>query len=653
MLHSISVLPICLSLCVFALRAQTGVAIAELSEFDNAITAAINTHKVPGASLAVAYQGRLVYARGFGLVDRDRIEPVQPDSIFRVASVSKLITGIAAMKLVEQGKLRLDDTAFGTILPDFAPPSPASKLPAYNQITVRQLLQHTSGFPSLNNDIVISDLQRQAALAFNVSSGIPTVQQLVSWQLGRPLGNPPGQLYDYSNGGFAAVGRVIERAAGKPYERFIADDLLAGLGISKTRLASPQRANAFAGEVRYHMPEGSPRVQSVFPGQGLQDLPYAINISAYEAAGSWSSTAVDLARLVSRLNPLRPDSVIGADAFAEMIRRPPAPFSQTGNSWYGIAINVTDQGNGNYYLSHTGSLPGSNCVVMRYHPLDLTLVAIFNQRGNGDSVSALLNDVQQSLATAAGNYVSSRRPWPSQDLFAMYLSAERPIATAAGVLNAASFKGGAVAPGQVLTIFGQRLSGAALLTAQVDNGRLVTELGGTRVLFDGIAAPLVYTSATQLSAIVPYQLSGRSTVRLEIERQGQRSEAAILNMVEAAPALFTANSSGSGPAAAQLFPQARVAVLYATGEGLVDPLPPDGQLALTQPLSKPRLPVRVLLDGREVPILYAGAAPGLTAGIMQINIQIPEALATQTSPLPLVLQVGNARSPDGVTLSLR
>lgn len=233
------------------------------------------------------------------------------------------------------------------------------------------------------------------------------------------------------------------------------------------------------------------RVQSVFPGEGQEDLPYAFNISAYDAAGAWTATAVDVARLVGRLNPARPGPVLNAGSFAEMIRRPPAPVSQAGNSWYGIGINVVDQGNGNYFLSHAGSLPGTNSLVMRYHPLDLTIVVIFNQRGTAGHVNIAISATTSSLAAAATSYVRSGRPWPAHDLFGLYFAGDRPRTSAAATLSAASFKGGAVAPGQIVTLFGERLGGDQLTTARVADGRLASELNGTRVLFDGAPAPLV------------------------------------------------------------------------------------------------------------------------------------------------------------------
>lgn len=634
-----------------ALLAQTGQENPELAAFDDAIRAAMAKHQVPGMSIAIAVDGRLVHARGFGLVDRDRTERVQPDSIFRVASVSKLINGIAAMRLVEQGKLRLDDLAFGTVLNNVVPPGSATKLPAYNQITVRQLFQHTAGFPFQAGDLNNVSNQRAAATAHGVTYDRVTADDVISWQLGRPLAGAPGQAYNYSNGGVMASGRVIARAAGKPYEQFIREEILAPLGIVQTRVGNSQRKDAFPGEVRYHMPVGAARHQSPFAGGGLDEVPYVFHIPAQDASGGWTSTAVDLVRLVGRLNPSRPNSIINAPTFQEMIRRPPPPQPQTGISWYGIGTVVADFGGGNIRLDHFGSLPGTNSHVLHYPPRGLTIAWLANKRADDDS-NNLVQDLVLALESAVNAYSRSGRPWPAHNLFGNYYQGDRPRASAAGTLNAASFKGGGVAPGQVVTIFGERLGGAELTTARVANGRLATELAGTRVLFDGVAAPLVYTSAGQVSAIVPYAVSGRPTVRMEVERLGVRSESATLPVVEASPALFTANSSGSGPAAAQVFPDARVAVLYATGEGLLNPQPADGELAVTQPLPTPRLPVKVLLAGREVPILYVGAVPSLTAGVIQINIQVPEDLADRQN-MPLVLQIGQARSPDGVTFGLR
>lgn len=631
--------------CLFPLMAQTGIPVPEFVAFDSTIEGILRAYQIPGASLAIAHQGRLIHARGFGLADRDRPEPVQPDSLFRIASLSKTITGIAALKLVEQGKLRLEDRAFGQILSNYVPPPPATKINSYNQITVRQLLQHTSGFPEGAADLSSTLIQRQIGLAYGVP--VPSAEQLIRWQLGQPPANPPGQFYRYSNGGMIAAGRVLEQASGKFYEQFVREEVLAPLGISRTRLARPLRRDRLAGEVRYHMPVGAPMIPSPFPGEGMEDAPYTVNTAAAEGAGGWVSSAIDLARLLSRLTTARPGAVLGAPALEEMMRRPPAPAPQNSRAWYGIGINVEDQGGGNLLLRHLGNMPGTQALFLRFAALDLTIVTLFNMQPQGSDPNVAAAETSRLLSEAVTSYTSAGRSWPTHDYFDKYLGGGRPKASLAGVVHAASFRGGPVAPGQIITIFGEMLGGD-LTTARVLNGRLTTELNGVRLLFDGQPAPLIYTSANQLSAVVPYGLSGQSSTRLEVEWDGLRGDPLTLPVTTAAPAFFTANSSGAGPVAALVLPEARVAVLYATGEGLLTPLPRDGEIILN-PLPQPVLPVKVFLANREVPVLYAGPAPGLVAGLLQINIQIPADLPTE-SPLPIVLEAGSARSPAGVTL---
>jgi uncharacterized protein (TIGR03437 family) len=231
-----------------------------------------------------------------------------------------------------------------------------------------------------------------------------------------------------------------------------------------------------------------------------------------------------------------------------------------------------------------------------------------------------------------------------------------------GVVSAATFQGGAVAPGLLVTVFGTGLGPAQLTTAQVSSaGVLTSTLAETRVLFDGAAAPLVYVSAGQLSAIVPYAVAGKATTSMQVEYRGVRSNAVTLRVTETAPGLFTANSSGKGPGAilnednslnTGQNPAApgSIVILYGTGEGITDPAGQDGQLALnTYP--KPRQPVTVRIGGKDAEVLYAGAAPGLVAGVFQINVRVPADVAGGAQPV--VVQIGAASSSPEVTVAVR
>ncbi|MBM3788201.1 MAG: hypothetical protein FJW30_28000 [Acidobacteria bacterium] len=231
-----------------------------------------------------------------------------------------------------------------------------------------------------------------------------------------------------------------------------------------------------------------------------------------------------------------------------------------------------------------------------------------------------------------------------------------------GVVSAATFSGGAVSPGLLVTVFGSRIGPPTLTTAQLTaQNTLATTLAETRVLFDGVAAPLVYVSAGQVSAVVPYDVAGKTTTAMQIEYRGVRSNSVSLRVTDAAPGLFTANSSGKGQgailnqdgsfnSASNGAQSGSVVVLYGTGEGVTDPAGQNGLIAGTV-FPKPRQPVTVRIGGKEAEILYAGAAPGLVAGVFQLNVRIPEELAS--GPQPVVVQIGTVSSSPDVTVAIQ
>ncbi|MFN0103412.1 MAG: SBBP repeat-containing protein [Bryobacteraceae bacterium] len=278
-------------------------------------------------------------------------------------------------------------------------------------------------------------------------------------------------------------------------------------------------------------------------------------------------------------------------------------------------------------------------------------------------------DVTASTASlAAGNYegtltVNNTR-LGSRTVIAVILTVGSAGGTVPenGVVSAATFSGGAVAPGLLVTIFGSGLGPTALTTAQVTSqGALASTLAETRVLFDGTAASLVYVSAGQLSAIVPYGVAGKATTSLQVEYRGVRTNAVSLRVTETAPGLFTANSSGKGPGAilnadnslntsSNAAPVGGIIILYGTGEGITDPGGQDGLLA-TSVYPKPRQPVTVRIGGKDAEVLYAGAAPGLVAGVFQINVKVPDELSP--GPQPVVVQIGTASSSPDVTVAVQ
>jgi len=235
--------------------------------------------------------------------------------------------------------------------------------------------------------------------------------------------------------------------------------------------------------------------------------------------------------------------------------------------------------------------------------------------------------------------------------------------TAQRVVNAASYLAGPVAPGEIVSLFGAFTGPASPASLELSpDGRFVTSsLGGTQVFFDDLAAPLLYVSDTQVSAIVPFAVAGKTSTQLKLVHKGLQSKPVTLKVGPAAPALFTADLSGKGQGAilnqdyklnSAANPAARnsVVMLFATGAGQTDPAGVDGQI-IGATLPKPLLPVSVRIGGVTARVLYAGAAPGLVSGVLQVNVQV--SAVTPGNAVPVVLRVGEAESPAQVTMAVK
>lgn len=238
------------------------------------------------------------------------------------------------------------------------------------------------------------------------------------------------------------------------------------------------------------------------------------------------------------------------------------------------------------------------------------------------------------------------------------------LLTADAIVNAGSYGGGSgVAPGQLVAIFGAALgpdtpAGAALGS----DGRLASEFQGTKVTFDGVAAPISYLSNGQLNVVVPYSVAGKATTQVAIVSPGRTVNTVTLPVLTAVPGVFTADSSGSGNCAClnengsansaqNPAVKGSVVVLYATGEGQTSPAGVDGQIAKGATLPKPVLPVTVKIAGRLATVDYAGAAPGLAAGVMQVNVRLPQDIPSGNVPVQLI--VGGIAADSSVTVAVQ
>lgn len=239
-----------------------------------------------------------------------------------------------------------------------------------------------------------------------------------------------------------------------------------------------------------------------------------------------------------------------------------------------------------------------------------------------------------------------------------------PLLTQASVVNAAGVVGGAVSAGEIVTLYGCNGGAATPQMGQVDtSGILATQAGSTRVLFDGVAAPLIYTAAGQTAVIVPFQVQVQPSTSVQIEYQGVASPPLTLQVSAALPGVFTANQSGQGQAAIinqdgtlnsplNPAPAGSICSLYATGLGQTIPSLADGQISNFPSGQYPQVsqPVNVTVGGTQATVQYAGAAPLSVAGLFQVNFLVPPDLPSG-SQFVVLTAAGAASAP--VIISLR
>lgn len=235
------------------------------------------------------------------------------------------------------------------------------------------------------------------------------------------------------------------------------------------------------------------------------------------------------------------------------------------------------------------------------------------------------------------------------------------------VVNGASYTPGSIAPGEVVVLFGANIGPAAITGYQLinNNTAFATTLADTQVFFDSIAAPLLYVSANQIGAVVPFELAGRPSTNVTVKRSGQTSAVVTVRVVDQAPAIFTNNQQGFGQGAiinsdgvtvnGTSAPAAKGSTIsiYMTGAGLTSPPGVTGGVTgSTAPL--PVLPagsVTVMIGGQPAQVQYAGLAPAAIAGLYQINAVIPQGAASGAQPVSIT--VSGASTQTSVTVAVQ
>lgn len=288
---------------------------------------------VPGLSVCIAKQARIIYESALGFANRESSERVTSNTLFRIASVTKPITSTAIFTLIERGKLRQQDAVFGSrgvLGTTFGSPPYKTWV---EDITIDHLLTHTcGGWSNRADDPMFANPDMNHA-------------ELISWTLdNRLLEAPPGTRYAYSNFGYCVLGRVIEHLSGRSYRDYLQDEILGPCNVSDMRIGGNTRYDQAPQEVVYY-------------GQNGED-PYGMNVARMDSHGGWLATPRDLVSFLTHVDGFRSAPNI---LRAETIKAMTSPSAPNRNYARGWAVNNVP----NWW--HNGSLPGTSTIMVRTH----------------------------------------------------------------------------------------------------------------------------------------------------------------------------------------------------------------------------------------------------------------------------------------------
>lgn len=392
-----------------ALFVQTGLAkspsfpvtgTATITPFDQRFINLMRRYRVPGASVAIIHNGQLVLSRGYGYADLSARQPVVPDALFRIGSVSKAITAVTVLKLAQEGKFNLEDKVF-SLLPDLSPLDHHTN-PQIYQITVRNLLQMASGWRTNIIDPMFGPwtmhmLSQLTGLPDEVPPDCETAARLM---MDTRLNFRPGTQYSYSNLNYCLLGLLATKKATNTYayqnyQTYVQQNILAPLGITDMRIGDTLLQNRAPNEVKYYTYPSSPRdaTDMVSTMANIDGLPYSTSqiLRKNFADGGWIASAPDLAKFAQALGN---DKILSAAMLRVMTEKP--TYRASGDNYFAMGWSVRHI-DGHWYWIKTGSFTGTYAIVIQRDD-GWSYVALFNIKP--PHRPAFLAQVRQLLVNA-------------------------------------------------------------------------------------------------------------------------------------------------------------------------------------------------------------------------------------------------------------
>lgn len=345
---------------------------ASLEQLNGIMQSAMEQFAVPGASLAVAKDGKLVYARGFGVANLQTGEAVTPKTLFNLASTTKTVSTLGILTLVDAGKLDLDAPLYDVI---GRPRLPNNPDPRMYQVTIRQLLHHSAGW---NDDggyrMASQQLRRMAP-----NQQLPFAEA-ITVLLATPLDYTPGTDAKYANGDWNIIKYVVECASGQRYGEYMRG-VLASIGI-----------NDMQDEHRQYLPGEAARYEGRPPRQlrpGTRAVPLQPGF------GNWLASSVDMVMFMTALDGSRCPSPISDKSYQAMLAPLPPPMVNRPNgSHYGLGLDSVKSTANGFFYTKNGGKPGVHTQI-EHLPNGVNFALMFN--GGSDETGAVANPLGPTL----------------------------------------------------------------------------------------------------------------------------------------------------------------------------------------------------------------------------------------------------------------
>jgi N-acyl-D-amino-acid deacylase len=348
--------------------------------FDQRFIHFLTLWHIPGGSVAIMQNNKLVFSCAYGFADLETKQPVTPQALFRIGSVSKTITALEILQLAQENKLHLDDKVFA-LLDDLTPLHHEPPNPQIYKITIRNLLQMSSGWYTdriQDPDPLFGPWSQKMLTQLNGQTP-PDCLTAARMMMTIPLQFTPGKHYSYSNLNYCLLGLIINKVTRQPnavgYESYIQQNLLAPNGITTMRLGSTMLKNRLPNEVKYYYPSAQEPI--IHQSMRLADgLPYGVTeiLLKNYADGGWIASAVDLVKLLQAFHYHR---ILNTNMVAIMTAKPLFSKKQVGYSamgWDKVALQ-----SGRKVFTKTGSFTGTQAFIM-HNTHGISYAALFNTK---------------------------------------------------------------------------------------------------------------------------------------------------------------------------------------------------------------------------------------------------------------------------------